>query len=75
MSPTSTRRLPLYSPEKLQETIADPAATIERVTGYSLEETDIAAVAEGVLAQAQEKGGDIVGQSGGLLGSIFGNKE
>ena len=55
--------------------MADPGAAIEKVTGHSLGETDIAAVAEGVLAQVQEKGGDIVDQLSGLLGNIFGGKE
>ena len=67
------------APELLQELTADPGAAIEKMTGHSLGDTDIAAVAEGVLAQVQEKGGDflgqIEGQIGGLLGSIFGNKE
>lgn len=63
------------APEIVQELMADPGAAIEKVTGHSLGETDIAAVAEGVLAQVQEKGGDIVGQLSGLLGNIFGGKE
>lgn len=86
------------APEMLQEVVADPGAAIEKITGHALGDTDIAAVAEGVLAQVQEKGGDLMGQLGGLmengavhdaianitgegspfgglLGSIFGNKE
>ena len=86
------------APEMLQEVVADPGAAIAKITGHSLGDTDIAAVAEGVLAQVQEKGGDLIGQLGGLmengavhdaianltgegspfgglLGSIFGNKE
>ena len=62
------------APEIVQELMADPGAAIEKVTGHSLGETDIAAVAEGVLAQVQEKGGDIVDQLSGLLGNIFGGK-
>lgn len=63
------------APELLQELAADPGAAIEKVTGHSLDDTDIAAVAEGVLAQVREKGGDFMGQIGGLLGSVFGGKE
>lgn len=63
------------APEIVQELMADPGAAIEKVTGHSLGDTDIAAVAEGVLAQVQEKGGDIVDQLSGLLGNIFGGKE
>ena len=39
------------APEMLQEIVADPGAAIEKITGHSLGDTDIAAVAEGVLAQ------------------------
>ena len=43
------------APEMLQEIVADPGAAIEKITGHSLGDTDIAAVAEGVLAQVQER--------------------
>lgn len=55
------------APELLQEVVADPGAAIEKITGHSLGDTDIAAVAEGVFAQVQEKGGDLVGQLSGLM--------
>ena len=55
------------APEMLQEVVADPGAAIEKITGHSLGDTDIAAVAEGVLVQVQEKGGDLMGQLGGLM--------
>ena len=43
------------APEIVQELMADPGAAIEKVTGHSLGETDIAAVAEGVLAQCRKR--------------------
>lgn len=55
------------APEMLQEIVSDPGAAIEKITGHSLGDTDIAAVAEGVLAQVHEKGGDLVGQLSGLM--------
>ena len=55
------------APEMLQEIVADPGAAIEKITGHSLGDTDIAAVAEGVLAQVQEKGGDLKEHLSGLM--------
>ena len=55
------------APEMIKQIVADPGAAIEKITGHSLGDTDIAAVAEGVLAQVQEKGGDLKEHLSGLM--------
>ena len=57
------------APELLKEFAADPGAAIQKITGDALGDTDVSAVAEGVLAQVQEKGGDLMGQLSGLMES------
>lgn len=57
------------APELLKEFAADPGAAIEKITGHQLGDVDIAAVAQGVFAQVQEKGGDLMGQLSGLMES------
>lgn len=57
------------APELLQEFTADPGAAIEKLTGDVLGDTDISAVAEGVLSKVQESGGDLVHQLSGILES------
>ena len=55
------------APELLKEFTADPGAAVQKITGEGLGDIDIAAVAEGVLAQMHEKGGDVMEHLSGLM--------
>lgn len=57
------------APEMLQEFAADPGAAIQKITGDTFGDTDIAAIAEGVMAQLGDTGDDIKERLAGIMES------